>query len=497
MNFCYTYVVRMGGYFGTKDRRTRAFFRKTLIKNIKVALQNNALEEGKDFKIEDRWDHLIVESNSIIDHILSRVFGIATFSRCKVIEFNSLDELLDKASRFFQPYVLGRRFGVRASGEKGISARKIERELGSMLVPWSYRVDLTNPEIWCYVDVKKGKGILYTSKEEGARGVPVGVQGHVLMLFSGGIDSPVAAWKLLKSGCTLDYLYFDLGSKHQFECMSKTLLFLHEQWGAGYDPKVIIIPFQPVISEILNRPPYYQNLLLKFFFYRIAEQVARDVRAKAIATGESLGQVSTQTLANLSSLERVAAFPVFRPLLTMEKDAIVKFSRKIGTYDLSYKGEEYCAIARHGVGTRIPYLSLLRQAFKCNLEVLSKVYSERKILNISELKKMIETKAEIMSKMQEDLSIHIPEDAVVIDLRMPEEFAEYHIPGSKNIPFSKAWVEFPHWDKSKKYFLICGEGLASALLAHHMRSAGFKYVDHLNGGIRKWYKSKISKVKQQ
>ncbi len=485
----YRYVVRLGGYFGTKDRRTRSLFRRRLRENLIWALGGGSGE----VQVEERWDHLRVEVVFPADEVLRHIFGIANFSRAEYFPYEGLDHLLDRSEIFFKPFVLFRRFGVRASGEPGVSARKIERLLGARLVPYAHRVDLTAPEVWCYVEVKKREVVLYTEKQGGARGQPIGTQGRVLMLFSGGIDSPVAAWRLWRSGCTLDFLYFDLGSRDQFRHMLESLRYLYRRWAYGVPGNLVVVPFMPVIGEILQRPRYYQNLLLKFFFYRVAEDLARRLGCQAIATGESLGQVSTQTLANLSALDRVVALPIFRPLLTMEKEEIVALSQSIGVFDLAYKGEEYCALARHGVGTRIPYLSLLRQAQACDWRVVGEVLAQKRVYPLRELflsdqwKTLLKSFEVMRGEHSGFVGIRVPEGAVIIDLRSPEEFQRFHLPGSQNIPFTRAWAEFLHWDKEKKYFLVCGEGMMSALLAHHMRNAGFRDVSHLEGGIRRWY----------
>ncbi len=469
------WLVRYAGEVGTKDRKTRWRIIQRLKDNIEFALQKHNINA----QVEAFWEHIRIYTEQDISDILKRIFGIANFSYAVHYPLpENKEDIITLGKEFFKDKISGKKYAVRVKGKKkGFSGTVIERKLGEALFPFGSGVDLTDPEITCYIEIRGDNLFLYYHKEEGLRGHPIGSQGRVILLFSGGIDSPVAGWLLWRAGLHIDFVYFDLGGEDQKRDMIKTLKFLYDQFGYGNKGNLHIIPFTPVIAEILKCRPYYQNMLLKYFFYRGAELLAKELKVSAFATGEALGQVSTQTLINISTLDRLTPLLVIRPLFVMEKEEIKRLSQQIGTYELAYTGKEYCALATKQVGTAIPYEDLIKEALRCNTEPFIEALANRETISLDQLEDVLKT----LESQETHLSI--PKDAEIIDLRTPSEFERWHIPGSKNIPFTEAWTQFPLWDKGKKYFLVCSEGMASALLAHHMKQEGFD-VDHLEGGIQ-------------
>ena len=230
--------------------------------------------------------------------------------------------------------------------------------------------------------------------------------------------------------------------------------------------------FNPIIREILKADRKYQNLILKYFFYKAAEKVADILYCDAIVTGEALGQVSTQTLKNLAALDKVVDKMIIRPLATLPKLDIIKQAKQIGTMELAYTGKEYCALVANNVVTASTYTRLEEAVAPLDLSLIDK-----------QIKKM-----EIWKLWQDELpsgseQIEIPKDARVIDLRSAEQFARFQLAGAQNINFQEAWNEFIHWDKEAHYFLVCDVGAQSMVLKEYMRREGFK-VDQLEGGMK-------------
>ena len=470
------WLVRYAGEVGTKDRRTRWRIIQRLKDNIEEALRKHDVNAP----VKAFWEHIRIYTEENISHVLRKIFGIANFSQAVHYPLpDDKEDIITLGKQYFKDRIQGKKYAVRVKGKKkGFSGSVIERKLGEALYPFGGGVDLTDPDVTCYVEMRGENLFFYTHKEEGLRGHPIGSQGKVVLLFSGGIDSPVAAWLLWKAGLHIEFVYYDLGGEDQKIDMLKSLQFLYENYGFGNKGNLYILPFTSVIAEILKCRPYYQNMLLKYFFYRGAELLAKELKALAFATGEALGQVSTQTLVNIATLDRLTPLLVIRPLFLMEKEEIKTLSKQIGTYAFAYTGKEYCALATKQVGTAIPYEDLIKEALKCDNKPFVETIVNKQEISLDDIGNILE------SLESQHIQSPIPDDAEIIDLRTPIEFERWHIPGSKNIPFMEAWNQFPSWDKSKKYFLICSEGMASALLAHHMKQEGFE-VDHLEGGIQK------------
>lgn len=465
-----TYLVKYSGELGTKATRTRWGFIRTLARNLRRSLKAG----GVTAELQAGWDQISVIADSNCQDILARIPGVQSFSEVEVVEFEAMDKFLEEAASFFRPHLPGHTFAVRCrKAEKsfGISRMELERELGALLVDIA-GVDLDNPGITCYVELRQGKGYLYHDRMRGMGGLPAGSLGKALTLISGGIDSPVAAWNACRMGMDQHFLYFDLGGETQADIAAQTVRYLYGNWMAGSRSKFIIADFKPVIREILKTDSRYHNLILKYCFYSSAEMVARRLYCDALVTGEALGQVSTQTLKNLAALDKVTGMLIIRPLSTLPKQDIMEQARRIGTYDMSYKGKEYCAINPRNVVTAATYEKLMEALERFDRSVVEKAVQDCRTIDLWRDTYTAAPKHEI------------PGGAVVIDLRSEQEFNTWSLGGSRNIPFQRAWQEYPHWDMEDSYFLVCAEGSRSAMLKEYMQRDGYK-VKHLPGGVNK------------
>ncbi len=334
------YVIRYAGEIGTKDKSTRWSFINKLSGNIENAINTFGITSVEN-KINAKWENIVVSTPHPIDEILSRIPGIRNFSLVKTLTFDRVDKLIESAYAFFKASVEDKAFAVRCRrvGKHDFNSKDIECLLGDKLIK-NGKVDLSNPDITCYVEIRIDTASLYFSKEDGLGGFPLGTQGKALTLFSGGIDSPVAAWMAYRNGLDQDFLYYDLGGEDQKKTVFETCKYLKKNWGYGSKAKLIIVDFLPVIKEIIDKTEsYYHNLILKYCFYIAAEKLAQETKASALITGESIGQVSTQTLKNLAALDQVMPLLVVRPLSTYTKEEIILQAKKIGAFEMSYKGK--------------------------------------------------------------------------------------------------------------------------------------------------------------
>ena len=214
-------------------------------------------------------------------------------------------------------------------------------------------VDVHHPELTVYVEVRDYAAYVHTQPQPGAGGLPVGINGRAVSLLSGGIDSPVASWMIAKRGVALDMVHFFSYPYTSLEAKEKVLELarLLTPWTGRLT--VHVVPFTAIQEELRRScPEDYFTLLMRRFMMRIAEGVAHRTGCHAIVTGESLGQVASQTMDAMAVTGAVTDLPVFRPLVGMDKEEVVRLSRKIGTFETSILPYEDCCtifVAKHPV----------------------------------------------------------------------------------------------------------------------------------------------------
>jgi thiamine biosynthesis protein ThiI len=294
--------------------------------------------------------HRLIVTTKATDAVdrLSRVFGVRAVETVAEVEFSGVADLSRLVATHFAPAVTGHTFAVRPTriGSHDWSSQDLAVAAGTLLVEAGGTVDLTRPEVMVRVRVVRDLAYLTLAVEKGVGGLPAGTQGRALAMFSGGIDSPVAAYLVAHRGVALDYLHFSLGCG-QADHAAGIAHLLTERYGAGTDPLLHVIDLEPAIDAIQTRVPARERqMALKGLMYRSAEGVARAHRdIRAIVNGESLGQVSTQTLDNVATLDRVIDMPMLRPLIGLDKTTIIDKARQIGTLEVSSRTRETCDIS--------------------------------------------------------------------------------------------------------------------------------------------------------
>ncbi len=458
------YLLRFSGEITTKAPKTRKQFIKQIKGHIKSALKIYRKELQKDFSfsVNTFFDRIEVTSEEPVAEVLQNIFGISKIGTGKLVTYFSYEELLEKSFEFFQDKVTNRQFAVRTrSKNKKISAQKFNRDLGEKLFPYGNGVNLTNPEFTAYLLIlSENEAWLIDNFLEGVGGFPLGNEGEAYMLFSGGIDSPAASFLMLRKGIKLQFLYYDLGSQIQLEHALKQAQFLTRKYALNYRPKFFVFDFQPVIAKLLELKPAYQNLALKYTFYKVAEIFSQE-KPNPIVTGEALAQVSTQTFSNLTTLSRITERTVFRPLLAWTKEEITSLAKKIGTYPLAFTGKELCALSKKNVKTKSDVASLLDIVREIPEELLQKTAENPRKIELSPVKKSEELLREARPE-EEQFSEFVP---IFIDLETP---------GNLSFAFNDAWNKVLQLDKNKNYYLVCETGNKSAILANLMNEAGFK-----------------------
>lgn len=331
-------MIRYGELF-LKSEPVMKYYINTLTKNLTAAIE----AEGLECSIEQFRGRILITGDDPdrIAQAASRVFGIVGVSRC-ILTPPDRDMIEETAAHLAaEKLTPGMSFAVRAkrSGMEGFTSQEMGASTGARIFERcpGIRVDLTNPDYEVFAEARAFGGIVYDSRIPGPGGLPLGTQGPFLSLLSAGLDSPVATWMMMRRGCVPVYLHCDGGryAGHDVCRTAEKNLAVLSSWQPGRTVRMIVVPLEPfydtlVASGIMRT----RCILCKRFMLRVAAAVARQENLSAIVMGDNIGQVATQTLANLGVIQDVMPqdIPLLRPLLTYDKDEIVHRARMIGTF---------------------------------------------------------------------------------------------------------------------------------------------------------------------
>jgi tRNA uracil 4-sulfurtransferase len=334
-----TIVMARYGELFLKSEPVKHHFIGMLLRNIRKALG----AAGLTCRYETPRGRILIygDESDRIAGIVSRIFGIVDVSVCQRTSAGLLElsrSALDRASPCLSA---GMSFAVRAKRQHktGLTSQELGTEIGSYIydhIP-GLIVDLDNPEYEIFIEVRDFGGLVYDRRIPGPGGLPWGTQGRVLVLLSSGIDSPVASWLSMKRGCEITHLYLDAG-RWAGSDVTAAAIDNHRKlslWCAG-NPLPMVIAESELLFDRMSQhkvPPRYRCVICKRFMQRVAGRLLVQEGALAVVTGENLGQVASQTLANLGVIADAVTVPVLRPLITYDKEETITIARRIGTFD--------------------------------------------------------------------------------------------------------------------------------------------------------------------
>jgi thiamine biosynthesis protein ThiI len=341
---------------GLKGKNQPRFLRQ-LEANLRRAARGTGVR-----RVEQRSGRMVLHLAEAADTAelrrrLRRVFGVANFSLARRVEpdMEALRAAVDAAVTGLRPasFKVATR---RADKAFPLTSEEINRVLGAaVLERVPTRVDLEHPELTIHVEVLPREIFFSLGREAGPGGLPVGVSGRVVALLSGGIDSPVAAHRLMKRACQVVFAHFhsfpfqDATSRTKARELARLLTVFQ------YRSRLYLVPFGELQrAVVVAAPDHLRVVLYRRFMGRIAEVIALRERAKALVTGESLGQVASQTLDNLAVIEQAVGLPLLRPLIGSDKEEIVQQARALGTYEISILPDQDCCslfVPRHPATT--------------------------------------------------------------------------------------------------------------------------------------------------
>lgn len=318
----------------------RGQFENLVLRNIRSILEGEKISK-KESRI---WIKL--NNNSKTEKILEnleQIFGIGWFSIAYVVKpqiekmEKTAEELISKFPR--QSIKLETK---RADKSFHLTSLEINKRIGKRLEDAGRHIDLKNPERKIYLEILKDAAVISTDRREGLGGLPAGSAGRVLSLFSGGIDSPVASWLMMRRGCHVDYLHVHSYPNSDMVKKSKIIRILKElKKYHPYPGTLYIVPYSEFYKKTMDlTEAKYELVLFRRFLIRLANEIANDY--KGIVTGDSLGQVASQTLENLQLTNEVSQLPIYRPLIAYNKQDIVGLGQKLGTCTISTQEYKDC-----------------------------------------------------------------------------------------------------------------------------------------------------------
>jgi thiamine biosynthesis protein ThiI len=468
-------LVHLAGELGTKSARTRRAFLRALAENARLALADAGLRG----QVRPEWSRLVVRGAdpALCRQALSRVFGVHAAAEALEVPTDGLEQLVERVTPLLRERVRGRTFAVRPR-RRGTAFTSVElaRALGAALLPFSTGVDLTRPQVEVRVAAEPGRAFVELESTPGPDGLPLGTGGTAVALVSGGFDSPVAAWHVMRRGVRVEVLVCDLGGCGQVEAALAVAREL-SRWAPGQEMSAHVVDLAPVVAALVERVPgKLRQVLLKRAMYRVASRLALEVGAEAVVTGESLGQVSTQTLRNLAVCEEAAEVPILRPLIGLHKAEIMERAREIGTFQASEQVAEHCSIAEgHVVTWSTP------ERAKAGERLLPVDLAGAEWARAAVMARRTVRLRTWRPEPHEHLVDDVPPGAVVVDVREPEEGPTA---GELRLPFTRALESLPELDPSRSYVLVCASGRRSEVLALKLRERGYAAFS-LVGGVRR------------
>ena len=325
--------------------KNRPWFVARLVRNLKEATKDLDIRAVR--ALQGRIELVLGDGTSweVARDRVATVFGIGNFARAgrAPLDIDAIAaEILKDLGPEDPPSF---RLSARRSDKRfPMTSPQIEYEIGGRIKEArGWKVDLSNPAFTIHVEALSNEAFYYFGKERGAGGLPVGASGKVACLLSGGIDSPVAAWRMMRRGCRVMFVHFHsypiLSRASQEKAKELARLLARYQ----YHSRLVLVPFGEIQQQVvLAVAPPLRVVIYRRLMMRIAERLARLNRAQALVTGEVVGQVASQTLENMATIDSVVSMPVLRPLVGMDKEEITVEAQRLGSYAVSIIPDQDC-----------------------------------------------------------------------------------------------------------------------------------------------------------
>lgn len=476
------FIVKYFPEITIKSKPVRKQLTRLLLDNLRATLKPVC----PGIQVTRYWDYLTVttpdntaESAEAVASVLRSTAGIAYFARVNQYPLVSLDDTLQKTLALWRDRLTGQTFAVRCkrSGQHDFSSMEVERHVGGGLLHGSEArgVQLQNPDLTIELEIRQDQLFLVDQREPGLGGFPVGGAESVLSLISGGFDSTVASFLTMRRGMRTHYCFFNLGGREHELGVKEVAHYLWHRYGGGQRVRFVTVPFEPVVAEILKTVQDSQmGVILKRMMLRAASRIAADLQLPALVTGESVAQVSSQTLTNLRVIDEVSDTLVLRPLITTHKNEIIRTAEKIGSAPFAAHMPEYCGVISVKPTTRARLERIQAEEDRFDFAVLEQAIANAVVESIDALTLSHGQTADV-----EILAAPVP-GSEIIDIRSPQQ-AE-HRPlrtgtvAVRPIPFYELQQRATELEPTQTYLLYCDQGVMSRLHASHLIEQGYGNV---------------------
>lgn len=475
------FLVKLFPEIIIKSHSVRQAMIKVLNSNIRNVLKHNGVQS----RLSSNWDKIMVHCDNSktvpeLVEIIENIPGIHSFLEVQSSSFTDLHNIYEQTKELYKDKLANKTFCVRVKrkGTHEFKSIDAEKYIGGGLnqnVP-SNGVKLTNPDIQINIEIDNKNLYLVKQIHKGLGGYPLSTQEDVLSLISGGFDSGVSSFKFIKRGCKVHYCFFNMGGRDHEVGVQQEAFYLWNKYGSSHRVKFFAVPFENVVGEILEHVnKHLMGVVLKRMMMRAANEVAKRVGAKALVTGESVGQVSSQTVTNLSVITECCNTMILRPLIVSDKQDIINECRLIGTAEIAESMPEYCGVISQKPATHAKLADVVEAEKNFDFKVLEEAIQNTTCTDIKEIG------AKAKEQVQEVASVtDVTPNDVIIDIRAKDEAEETPLVVENStiisIPFYKIATTFGDLDQTKQYLLYCKNGVMSRIQALFLRDKGYNNV---------------------
>lgn len=472
------FIIKYFAEITIKSTPVRKQFANQLTKNIRTILK----KIDPEISVVMQWDH--IEINTQVDNTarqlqiiekLQCIPGVGQFLQVIEYPLTTVEDILQKCKQHFSNQIEGKIFCVRCkrTGKHSFSSVEIEREVGSALIRNGSPkgVSLHNPEVEVRLEIRDQHLYLIEQAYKGLGGYPLASLDQVLVLMSGGYDSTVAAYQMIRRGLLPHFCFFNLGGRAHELGVMEVAHFLWDKYASSQRIMFMSVPFEQVVGEILTKVDNSQmGVILKRMMLRAATQLAKRFELTSLVTGEAISQVSSQTLTNLNVINQVTDMLVVRPLIATHKEDIIALAEKIGTAEYARHMPEYCGVISVNPTTRAKKERIEREEEHFDFSILDNAIAQAKWVTVDQ----------VIEELDKDIHIEqvseILAGQIVIDIRHPDQTEDHPLELGdieiKQIPFYAINQRFNKLDENRQYLLYCDKGVMSRLHAHHLLSEG-------------------------
>lgn len=475
-------IVKVFPEITIKSPPVRKRFIRQLAKNIRTVLR----DLDPELAVSGVWDNLevetAVEDPRTLGEMIERLTcmpGIAHFLEVHEYPLGDFDDILEKCKYHYAAQLPGKIFAVRCkrAGKHPFTSMEVERYVGGCLRQQcgAAGISLSAPEVEVRLEIRDQRLFVVHRQHDSIGGYPLGALEQTLVLMSGGFDSTVAAFQMMRRGLLSHFCFFNLGGRAHELGVMEVAHYLWQKYGSSQRVLFVSVPFEEVVGEILGKVDNSQmGVVLKRMMLRAATRIAERLKIDALVTGESISQVSSQTLPNLSVIDSATDMLMLRPLIATHKQDIIDTAMRIGTAEFARHMPEYCGVISVNPTTRAKRERIEYEERQFDMAILERALERARLVPIDR----------VIDELGEEIRVEEVREAlagqIVLDIRHPDaaEDDPLTLPGIevRRLPFYALNSRFKELDSNRQYLLYCDKGVMSRLHAHHLLSEGHANV---------------------